>query len=436
MDKNDAGGCSDVRVRRVPLSLVLAACLSVAVESNARTVTRAGASSGAASESGVGAQAGVSVRRGADLGSSSGYVARGAYSACRRAGAVRDHRWPSVPMPLAPAAAQAAVASVAAHASRPTDGKSGSARVGSQGHSASADAAALRESAAAVEEAANGGNEKEVLDQAFDNSAALQSVDASAASRSAAFGRARLTLAASREDVRAVSGKTETILVTGFEPFGGSPDNVSGDVARRLDGGLVDVLPGAGAASAASFQIVSLVLPVSYERAAAAIIEAISRLRPSVVMMTGLSGRTASIEIEKQARNWISAEGFPDADGRVHNGVPILAQTPDAVVTELPTGELSAVLSESGHPAVASDDAGGFVCNSTYYCALLAAKAAGTTLTPVFLHLPPASEHLAQADREAMPHWPLEMIFSATEKAARWLAIRAADAAAKTVPLA
>ena len=161
-----------------------------------------------------------------------------------------------------------------------------------------------------------------------------------------------------------------------------------------------------------------------------------ARLRPSVVMMTGLSGRTASIEIEKQARNWISAEGFPDADGRVHNGVPILAQTPDAVVTELPTAELSAVLSESGQPAVASDDAGGFVCNSTYYCALLAAKAAGTTLTPIFLHLPPASEHLAQADREEMPHWPLEMILSATEKAARWLAIRAADAAAKTAPLA
>ncbi len=327
-----------------------------------------------------------------------------------------------------PAAAPLVSASVPAPASRLPGGEPGSARHGAQSLPDSDGATALRKSAAAVEEAASGANEKQALDQAFDNSAASKSGDILAPNRNAAFSRARLTLAPSNGNTQTASGKTETILVTGFEPFDGASDNVSADVARWLEGGVVEVLPKAGALAAASFQMVGLVLPVSYERAAAAIMEAITRLRPSAVMMTGLSGRTASIEIERQARNWINAEGFPDADGRVYNGTRIWDQTPDVAATELSTKELGAALSESGHPAVTSDDAGGFVCNSTYYCALLAAKAAGSTLTPVFLHLPPAGEHLAQADRETLPHWPLEMILTAAGKTARWLAIKVADA--------
>ena len=66
------------------------------------------------------------------------------------------------------------------------------------------------------------------------------------------------------------------VLVTGFEPFGPWQRNPSGETARHLDGAtIVDA------------EITGLVLPVSFKRAAAPLIEAIEALRPDVVLNLG-----------------------------------------------------------------------------------------------------------------------------------------------------
>jgi len=284
----------------------------------------------------------------------------------------------------------------------------------------------LKESAGNVHESAKMGEEAKALTRAYDGAASHSPSAASIDTAAPATGRrsARLTLRKSRP-ADAANGK-KVILVTGFEAFDGASQNVSADAARRLDGSMLEVFTSAAALlPEASFQVVSLVLPVSYERSAHAVIEAIQRLTPSAVLMMGLSGRTPSVEVERLARNRMDQPGYPDADGRVYEGTPIAPKAPEVLTTGVPVNDLVGDLSKAGYPATASEDAGGYVCNSAYYCAMLAAKLAGETLSPVFLHLPPAGEHLSPADRQALPHWPLESIFAAVEHAARWMAVRA-----------
>jgi pyroglutamyl-peptidase len=81
------------------------------------------------------------------------------------------------------------------------------------------------------------------------------------------------------------------VLVTGFEPFGPWQRNPSGEVARHLDGAtIVDA------------EITGLVLPVSFERAAAPLIAAIDELHPDVVLNLG-QGEPVGVRVERIAVN-------------------------------------------------------------------------------------------------------------------------------------
>ncbi len=66
------------------------------------------------------------------------------------------------------------------------------------------------------------------------------------------------------------------ILVTGFEPFGPWQRNPSGETARHLD-----------SATIVDAEITGLVLPVSFQHAAAPLIAAIDAVRPDVVLNLG-----------------------------------------------------------------------------------------------------------------------------------------------------
>lgn len=217
-----------------------------------------------------------------------------------------------------------------------------------------------------------------------------------------------------------------TILVTGFQPFGGLEQNVAQDAAQGLHGARLEVYARSNDKyPAASYHVVSQILPVSYERAGTAIADAIARFRPAAVLMLGLSGRTPSLEVEKNARNSMNTPGFPDADGRVYEGTPINPSGPDAYTTAIPVNEMVGALIQAGFPAMASEDAEGYVCNSVYYCALQAAAKVGLKMAPVFMHMPPAAEHLSEQDKTVLPHWPIAALHEAAGYATRWLVAHA-----------
>lgn len=143
------------------------------------------------------------------------------------------------------------------------------------------------------------------------------------------------------------------ILLTGFEPFGRWTVNSSWEAVRHLAGrhrGLETAC-----------------LPVDHVAAAAAVRELVARGEPQVVLLTGLAADPAA-RLERLGRPGplASAGGPPVRRGR------------------WPWRLTRARVAARGLPLRLSADAGGYVCDSTYWAAL------GTPVPLVaFLHLPP-----------------------------------------------
>jgi pyroglutamyl-peptidase len=166
------------------------------------------------------------------------------------------------------------------------------------------------------------------------------------------------------------------VLVTGFQPFPADcpHDNVAAVAVEALD---VSALRGA--------RVMRLVLPVEYDRAAAAITEVIARCRPEVVISFG-QGREA-LALEEVAYNLQDggdhARGRPDNRGVIRAGARIDPAAPDERAARLPLGAIEAALAALGEAPRRSRDPGRYVCNDVLFASLgTAAPRAG------FIHLP------------------------------------------------
>src|SRR6188768_2537302 len=95
------------------------------------------------------------------------------------------------------------------------------------------------------------------------------------------------------------------LLLSGFEPFGGSRVNPSRDLVRRLARRRV-----------AGWRVSTTILPVAGGRAPAKLIALIDRLRPDAVIAFGEAGGSTSIAIERVAVN-LRDYPFADNDGAI-----------------------------------------------------------------------------------------------------------------------
>lgn len=161
-------------------------------------------------------------------------------------------------------------------------------------------------------------------------------------------------------------------LVTGFGPFLDVSANPSERVVRRLEGRWV-----AGA------RVRGAVLPVAYHDGPAALDAAIAAHRPACVIALG-AGRGDAIALETRAQNRARSE-HPDAAGVVLSEYTLEADGPDERRCGLPLAEWAQSLAAEGTPVVASDDAGGYVCNATYLALLRHEELRSRSL---FVHLP------------------------------------------------
>ena len=82
------------------------------------------------------------------------------------------------------------------------------------------------------------------------------------------------------------------VLLSGFEPFGGSDRNPSAELAARLAG-----------ASIGAFRLETLTLPVVTVVAGDLLEAAIYRFDPEFVVSTGEDGRAKAIRVERVAVN-------------------------------------------------------------------------------------------------------------------------------------
>jgi pyroglutamyl-peptidase len=191
-----------------------------------------------------------------------------------------------------------------------------------------------------------------------------------------------------------------TVLLTGFEPFGGDAVNPSGDAVRAV-----------AERWAGPEELVTDVLPVTFADATSRVRELIAEHAPDVVIATGLAGNRAEVTPERVALNLADARiadnaGVQPLDEAVESGGPA------ASFATLPVKAMAAAIGAAGIPSSVSLSAGTFVCNATMYAAVRAVTAPARA---GFVHVPWAAE----AAPAGAPALPLADIVRALEIAVR-----------------
>lgn len=193
---------------------------------------------------------------------------------------------------------------------------------------------------------------------------------------------------------------TPTVLVTGFEPFGGEQVNPSALAAQALDGRVVE-----------GRRVVAVVLPCVFGAATLALERAIEETDPELVLCVGQAGGRAALSLERVA---INVDDAPIADNAGARPVdrPIAEDGPAAYFSTLPIKAVAAALRAAGLPAEVSQTAGTFVCNHVFY-GLMRALAARPGVRGGFVHVPLLPEQAARSG--GAPSLPLERIVRGLE---------------------
>ncbi|MEO1009298.1 MAG: pyroglutamyl-peptidase I [Planctomycetota bacterium] len=167
-----------------------------------------------------------------------------------------------------------------------------------------------------------------------------------------------------------------TVLLTGFEPFGGSDDNPSLRAVERVaaeDFGGIDLRTG--------------ILPVTWAGAWPVLASLIEAHQPDLVVACGQSHRRKGVTVERFALNF--AEGrIPDNDGAELPASELVEGGPLAYASTLPVDVCVAAIQQLGVPAQGSHTAGAFTCNCVLYRTLHLASTEDRPLRAGFVHLP------------------------------------------------
>ena len=179
-----------------------------------------------------------------------------------------------------------------------------------------------------------------------------------------------------------------TVLLTGFEPFGGDAVNPSGEavhlVAERWSG---------------PERLVTAVLPVTFAGAADRLRALMAEHRPEAVIAAGLAGGREAIGVERVAVNLVDAR-IPDNDGAQPVDQPSVPDAPPARFATLPVKEIARRIAAAGIPAEVSYTAGTFVCNHVFFTAL---EVAASGIRAGFVHVPWSAEHAPSAGSATLP---------------------------------
>ena len=153
---------------------------------------------------------------------------------------------------------------------------------------------------------------------------------------------------------RSSSAADPTVLVTGFGRFPGTDENPTEAAVKGLQGFRV-----AGA------RVQALILPSSYAAAARQLRGAVKRLNPCAVVCFGV-GPQGPFLLERRARNR-DDDHRKDVDGKCSRNSPIHKNGVAEVASTLPLDVIRARLAAAEIPAMASDEAGGYVDNRVFY---------------------------------------------------------------------
>ena len=170
-----------------------------------------------------------------------------------------------------------------------------------------------------------------------------------------------------------------TILVTGFQPFGGEKINPAWEAIRVLPDSIV------------GSKVVKLQIPVVFGVGADVVSTVIDHINPDIVLCVGQAGGRAKITPEFVGINYRDAR-IPDNDGNQPHAQRIVEDGPDAYFATLPVRAMTEAMNKSGIPAALSYTAGTYVCNDVMYSMLHVLATKYPNARGAFMHVPFATE--------------------------------------------
>ena len=124
------------------------------------------------------------------------------------------------------------------------------------------------------------------------------------------------------------------LLLTAFEPFGGSSVNPAREALRLVPDRVGDA------------EIHRLEVPVVFGEAVDTVAAAIDRLRPDAVLCIGQAGGRAALTLERVAIN-VDDASIPDNKGRQPVDTPVVPGAPAAYFATLPIKAITARIREA-----------------------------------------------------------------------------------------
>jgi len=205
-----------------------------------------------------------------------------------------------------------------------------------------------------------------------------------------------------------MSKRDSTILLTGFEPYGGMSTNPAYATMRALDGETIS-----------GHLIAGRPLPVSIARIGTAIDEVLAECRPRAVISLGLARGEPVVRLERLGLNLADFE-LSDNEGLTSRDEPLSHEGAAARWASLPLRRIESALLAKGIPARMSESAGTYLCNACLYTFL--ERLDGQAVPCGFIHLPMTPDLAAEAiarrrhdgmDRSLPPSMSLDLIIAA-----------------------
>lgn len=173
------------------------------------------------------------------------------------------------------------------------------------------------------------------------------------------------------------------LLLTGFEPFGGSKVNPSEQVVCALAREKI-----------AGIDLRTAVLPVDCARGPATLIRAVEESQPDAVLCLGEASRRIAISIERVAINLMDYRIADNAGNQIVDE-PIVADGPAAYFVTLPVRAMIDAAHAAGVPAELSLSAGAYLCNQVAFSLLHHLSQKRSKIRAGFVHLPALPEQVS-----------------------------------------
>lgn len=164
------------------------------------------------------------------------------------------------------------------------------------------------------------------------------------------------------------------LLVTGFGPFPGIPNNPSATLARKVAAHL--------RLKRAGLSVAMQLIPTEYAAAERLVPQMVAEMRPRAVLMFGVASKRKALSVELRARNRLSLL-HPDAAGQRPTRLVLEPGAAWARHGRAPFTQAVQMGLRAGLPTRLSISAGTYLCNFAYWRML-----AATDGPCLFLHIP------------------------------------------------